>query len=334
MKISFFEVSELEKNEILPKLKKNKINFFKETLTVKNVKSVKDSEIISIFVYSVITKEILNFLPKLKLIVTRSTGFDHIDLNECKKRGISVCNVPTYGENTVAEHTFALILDLSRNIHKSFMKILNDDLSSQGLKGFDLKGKTLGVVGTGNIGSHVVRIGKGFEMNVLAFDPKKNTKLAKELKFKYVPLENLLKNSDIVTLHVPLNSKTKHLINKKTINLMKNNSILINTSRGEIVDTDSLLLALEKNKLAGAGLDVIEGEKIIKEEKELLHLSDKEQSRNLKQVIESYMILHNEKVIFTPHIAFYSSEALERILSTTIENIINFIKKKPKNLVK
>lgn len=334
MKISFFEVSELEKNEILPKLKKNKINFFKETLTVKNVKSVKDSEIISIFVYSVITKEILNFLPKLKLIVTRSTGFDHIDLNECKKRGISVCNVPTYGENTVAEHTFALILDLSRNIHKSFMKILNDDLSSQGLKGFDLKGKTLGVVGTGNIGSHVVRIGKGFEMNVLAFDPKKNTKLAKELKFKYVSLENLLKNSDIVTLHVPLNSKTKHLINKKTINLMKNNSILINTSRGEIVDTDSLLLALEKNKLAGAGLDVIEGEKIIKEEKELLHISEKEQSRNLKQVIESYMILHNEKVIFTPHIAFYSSEALERILSTTIENIINFIKKKPKNLVK
>lgn len=334
MNITFFEENNVEETEIRKALKGNKLKFSNEPLSKSNFKIAKDSEVVVIFINSTVDKAILKLLPKLKLIVTRSTGFDHIDLKECKKKKILVSNIPTYGENTVAEHAFALLLDLSRNIHKSFMRISENNFSIEGLKGFDLRGKTIGVVGVGNIGEHVIRIAKGFEMNVLAFDMKKSLKLQRKLKFKYVSLENLLKNSDIVTLHVPLNKKTKHLINKKTIKLMKPNSILINTSRGEIVDTDSLFLALEKEKIRGAGLDVIEGEKMIKEEKELLHLSNEHHYKKLKEAIDCYTILHNEKVIFTPHIAFYSSEALQRIRETTIENIKSFIENNPKNLVK
>lgn len=337
MNISFFEITKKEKKEISSKLKNIKINrliFSKETLSKDNLNLAKNSEILCIFIYSNINKTILDKLPNLKMIITRSMGYDHIDLKECKKKGIVVCNVPEYGENTVAEHTFALILDLSRNIHKAYLKILGNNFSVSNLKGFDLKGKTLGVIGAGHIGSKVIRIARGFEMEVLVCDHHKNPKLQKELKFKYANLENLLRNSDIVTIHVTLNPTTKHLINKKTINFMKKGSILINTSRGEVVDTKALLLALEKNQLAGAGLDVIEGEKQIKEEKELLHESEVEHGEKLKSLMNSYKIIHNEKVIFTPHIAFYSVESLERILNTTIENIKCFINKKPKCVVK
>ncbi len=140
-----------------------------------------------------------------------STGFDHIDLAECRKRKIKVANVPYYGENTVAEHTFALILSLSRNIHRAYIRALRGDHSIEGLKGFDLKGKTLGVIGAGHIGLHVIRIAKSFGMNVLAYDTRENRFLAEVLDFQYVPLEFLLKKSDIITLHVPYNKNTHHL---------------------------------------------------------------------------------------------------------------------------
>ena len=334
MKIYFFESKEVDQKKVEKYLKGNELVFIEEPLSVKNISIAKDAEVIAIFIYSKINKQILSKLPKLKFITTQSTGYDHIDLKECKKRKIVVSNVPTYGENTVAEHTFALILDLSRNIHKAVRRISEDNFSIGGLEGFDLKGKTIGVIGAGNIGQHVIRIANGFEMKVLVYEPKRSLSLAKKLKFKYTTLENLLKNSDIVTLHVPLVSGTKNMINRKTLKLMKPNSILINTSRGGVVNTKDLLSALDSNKIHGAGLDVIQGEKTIKEEKELLHKTGKEHTKKLKEVIDAYMILHNEKVIFTPHIAFYSKEALERIMDTTIENVNSFIKGKPINLIK
>ena len=171
----------------------------------------------------------------MKLIATRSTGFDHIDLAECRQRNISVCNVPSYGENTVAEHAFALILSLSRHLYQAFVKRLTNDFSLEGLRGFDLKEKTLGVVGTGRIGLHVIRIGKGFGMNVMAFDVNRNQLLAEVLGFTYVPLEQLLKESQIVTLHVLYNEHTHHLINSDKFRLMRKGSILINTARGAVV---------------------------------------------------------------------------------------------------
>ena len=271
MKIAFFEIKDWEKNYLRKRLKNHSIVFFKESLSLKNVQNVKDFDIVSVFIYSKIGREIIQKLPRLRLIVTRSTGFDHIGLRECKKRKITVCNVPFYGENTVAEHTFALILSLSRNIHKSYLRTTREDYSIEGLKGFDLKGKTLGVVGAGHIGLNVVKIAKGFGMRVLVYDINENQFLAEILGFDYVPLKELLKKSDIISLHVPYNKNTHHLINKKTIKLIKRGAFLINTARGGVVDTEALIEALDKKILAGVGLDVLEGEKLIKEEKQLLY---------------------------------------------------------------
>jgi len=319
MKIAFFEVKPWEKEYLKEKLKKHKLIFFETPLDENNVHMIQGVNAISIFIYSKLDKKILEKLPKLKLITTRSTGFDHIDVKECKKRKIKVENVPFYGENTVAEHTFGLILNLSRYIHKSYVRTLRDDFSIEGLTGFDLKDKTIGVVGGGHIGMHVVRIAKGFEMNVLVYDVKKDSKLSKRLGFKYVSLGMLLKNSDIISLHCPYNKHTHHLINKKNIKLIKKGAILINTSRGGVIDTDALLFALEKKILGGAGLDVIEGEELIKEEKQLLH-----ETGNIakwKTIVRDHKIFRMENVVFTPHNAFNSKEALYRILDTTIENI-------------
>lgn len=332
MEIAFFEVNDTDKRELSQKFKGRNVKFYKEILSSQNVSKAKTAQIISIFIYSKINKDILSKLPNLKLIATRSTGYDHIDLKECKKRGIKVCNVPAYGANTVAEHAFALILDLSRNVRKAYLRAMGDDFDIQGLKGFDLKGKTMGVVGVGNIGKNSIKIANGFGMNVIASDPHHNKALARKLKFKYASFKDLLKKSDIVTLHVPLIPSTKHLMNKKTIAFMKPNALLINTSRGGVVDTNALLHALEKNKLGGAGLDVIEGEKEIKEELELLR-DEGEHVKKLKDIMESLDLLRNDKVVFTPHIAFYSTGALGRLLDTSIDNIKSFIKGKPKCLV-
>ena len=332
MKITFFETQNWEKAILKKKLKKHSLKFYKEPLTLDNVKEAKDSEIISVFIYSKINKDILKKLPKLKLITTRSTGFDHIDLKECKKRNINVCNVPFYGENTVAEHTFALILSLSRNIHKAYNRTIREDYTIKGLKGFDLKGKTLGVIGAGHIGLHVIRIARAFGMNVLAYDIHQDSFLSEILEFKYVPLKELLEKSDIITLHTPNTKSTYHLINKKTIKSIKRGALLINTARGTVVDTSALIEALDKGILSGAGLDVLEGEKLIKEEKQLLYEDDKIDI--LKKIVKDHILLSKDNVVFTPHIAFYSQEALERILNTTIQNIIDFMSKTPCNIIK
>ena len=324
MHVSFFEVQDWEGELIRKNLKSPTI--YKETLTPINAKKAKNSEIISVFIYSKISKQVLQELPKLKLIITRSTGFDHIDLVECKKRKVKVCYIPSYGENTVAEHTFALILALSRKIHKSYIRTLKNDFTIEGLEGFDLKGKTLGVVGAGKIGKHVIRIARGFEMNVLVNDRHVDEFLATELNFKYVSFNELLKKSDIVTLHIPYSKENHFLINKKNISLFKEGSILINTSRGLLVDTEALLLGLKKKILSGVGIDVIEDEKFIKEEKELLHEKNKREA--IKNFLEDHELIRNENVVFTPHIAFYSREALERIIEKTIGEIKSFEKGK------
>lgn len=332
MKITFFELKTWEKDVFTEKIKEHKLSFINKPLNTRNVSKIKDAEIICVFVFSKVTKEIINKLPKLKYIATMSTGFDHIDLEECKKRGIKVSNVPTYGSNTVAEHTFALILSLSRKIQNCVEKTRRSDFSLTNTLGFDLKDKTLGVIGTGNIGQHSIRIAKGFEMKVLAFDIKKDTKLAKELGFKYVSFENLLKNSDIVTLHCPYNKHTHHLINKDNIFKMKKGAYLINTARGGLIDTNTLIKALNKKHLAGAGIDVLEEECFIKEEKELLYKEIKSRC-DLRTALAGHILCDMENVIVTPHSAFHSKEALLRILNTTIDNIKAFNKKRHINKV-
>lgn len=330
MRIAFFEVKDWEEEYLKNRLSGHLLKFSDEKLSLENAQQIKDSDAVSVFIYSKIHERIIREIPNLKLITTRSTGFDHIDIETCKKQGITVCNVPSYGENTVAEHAFALILSISRGVCRTCPRF-EHNFSIEGLMGFDLKGKTIGVVGAGQIGLHVIRIAKGFDMNVLAYDMRPNKILSEVMGFEYTSLEDLLSRSDIITLHVPYNKYTHHLLNRDKFNLVKRGAILINTARGSIVDTEALIEALDKGILSGAGLDVIEGEELIKEEKQLLY--DPKNLEALSNLVKDHILLSKDNVVFTPHIAFYSKEALERILETTVENISAFASGKPQNTV-
>lgn len=339
IKIAFFETEDWEKEYLENHLKNFDIIFFKDKINSLNLKKIKDVNILSTFIYSKIDKKVLNSLKNLKYITTRSTGFDHIDLKSCKRKNILVSNVPTYGENTVAEHTFALILTLSRKIYPAVERVKRGDFSLDNLTGFDLKNKTLGVIGVGHIGKNVIKIAKGFQMKILAYDVVENKKLAKKMGFRFVSFEDLLKNSDIVTLHVPYNKKTHHLINIKNLKLFKKGAILINTSRGGICDATTLVKGIKENIFSGLGLDVLEEESFIKEERELLSsifrkkTNLKSSYESLKTALENHMLINQENVIITPHNAFNSQESLTKISETTVKNIKSFIKGKPINLV-
>ncbi|MEK6857224.1 MAG: NAD(P)-dependent oxidoreductase, partial [Nanoarchaeota archaeon] len=260
-------------------------------------------------------------------------GFDHINLKDCNKRKILVSNVPAYGDNTVAEHAFALILAISRRIVESVERTRKGSFSFEGLRGFDLKGKTIGVIGTGRIGRCVVQMAKGFGMNVLATDKFPNKEFAKQMNFKYVPLNNLLSNSDVITLHAPYSKETHHLINMNNVKKIKKGAVLINTARGGLVETHALLYALDNEILIAAGLDVLEEECEIKEEKQLLS-KIYQRSCNIATLLEEHMLLEHDNVLITPHNAFNSKEAIQRILDTTLENVKGFVNKKAVNLVK
>ncbi len=293
-----------------------------------------EAVILSTFINSRVTRGGLEVLPRLKLVTTRSTGFDHIDIEEAAKRGILVTNVPNYGENTVAEHTFALIISLSRNLRRAYYKTQQGDFSLDGLMGFDLKGKTLGVMGTGRIGLHVIHMARGFGMEVLAFDVKQDQFMADVLGFRYAPFDAVLAASDILSLHVPYNKATHHLINLQNISKIKRGAILINTARGGLVETAALVQALDQGIISGAGLDVLEGEEFILDERRLIDSAENKESwAKVQLALKSHILLNRDNVIFTPHIAFYSKEAVLRILETTAENIKNFLAGNPQNVV-
>jgi len=291
------------------------------------------AEALSIFITTHIGAKELDQFPKLKMIATRSTGFDHIDLAETTKRGITVSTVPFYGANTVAEFAFALILSLSRKTYDAYERVHeNGSFSQEGLRGFDLSGKTIGIVGTGHIGIHAVEIANGFSMNVLAFDAYPNEELSKKYGFTYVPLDELLNKSDIVTLHVPYNPHTHHLINMENIHSFKKGAYLINTARGAVVETDALVSALKNDILAGAGIDVLEEEGDMQDEERLFSIVHPREEE-LKTVLENHYLIEHPRVIVTGHIAFDTQEAIERILNTTAENLSAFATGKPKNIV-
>lgn len=336
-KIVFFEIESWEKEYIKVeltrrKLKKISLEFFEKPLTVRKTNQIKGTEILVVFIYSEIDQKILGKLPKLKLISTMSTGYDHINLKACKNLGIKVANVPFYGESTVAEHTFCLILALTRKLPASIDRVRRGDFTLKNLRGFDLKGKTIGIVGLGHIGSQVAKIANGFGMKVIYSDVKKDLKIAKKFKTKYVGMDYLLKNSDIITIHAPYNPSTHHLINKNNIKKIKKGAYFINTARGGLVETEALILALKKGILTGVGLDVLEEECFIKEEKELITRPFQKKC-DLRTVLQNHVLLNHPKVVITPHNAFNSQEALIRILDTTLKNVLNFIDGKPSNLV-
>jgi D-lactate dehydrogenase len=254
MKISFVSAGSSDESFFKDGLRDHDLEF---VASMSDVSS--EAEVLSPFIYDHVNLGFLEGHPALRLVCTRSAGWDHIDLELCRRRGVTVANVPAYGANTVAEHTFALILSLSRRLREAGLAV-PDRSSVEALRGFDLKGKTIGVIGTGRIGSHVIRLANGFGMRVLACDTFPNAHLADLLGFEYTALEDLLPQAQIITLHCPLRPDTFHLLNRDRLSRCVPGVLIINTARGSLIDTEALIAALEAGHVGGAGLDVLEGE--------------------------------------------------------------------------
>ncbi|MBU2532823.1 MAG: hydroxyacid dehydrogenase [Alphaproteobacteria bacterium] len=270
MKIVIFEVEDWERETFERLGEAHELAFERHRLNAERAEKHKDAEIISSFIYSDLSRVVLEEFDNLKLNATRSTGFDHIDMDWCEANDVTIANVPNYGENTVAEHAFALLLAISHNLVEAVDRTRRGNFSQVGLQGFDLAGRTFGVIGTGNIGRNAARIAKGFAMEVVAFDVEPDQEAAREIDFDYVSMNELLARSDVVSLHVPGNERTRNLISTDEFETMKDGSVLINTARGTVVDTTALLKALAGGKLRAAGLDVLPEEPVVREEAELL----------------------------------------------------------------
>jgi D-lactate dehydrogenase len=332
MKVVVFEAEDRERSAFDRLRPAHEVVFVTDPLKPSNVKEHADADVVSTFIYSELGLNVIEQLPKLKLIATRSTGYEHIDIKECSRRGLAVCNVPTYGANTVAEHVFALLLAISHRLPEAIERAQRGHFSPFGLQGFDIAGKVLGVVGTGGIGRHVVKIAKGFEMDVAAFDVKPDAKLADTLGFRFVSFDELLAGADIITLHVPSLPQTHHLLNAEAFARMKIGVVVINTSRGDLIETGALIQALTSGKVAAAGLDVLPDEPMIREEAELIHsIFNKE--HDLRNLVATHVLLRMRNVVITPHSAFNTREAVDRIVETSAANIAAFLAGNPQNIV-
>lgn len=279
-----------------------------------------NAEIISVFTGSRLTSKVLFKFNNLKLILTRSVGFSHIDMDYCKENHIIVANTPHYGDYTVAEFAFGLLLNLVRNISYAENQLKIGDMYPETF-GMELMGKTLGVVGTGAIGEKVVKIAKGFSMNVICYDLKYNIDLEKKYDVKYSDLDTLCKLSDVISLHAPLTSNTYHMIDTEKISLMKENAVIVNTARGELIDTEALYNALLDRKIRGAALDVLEFEDTISSKRPGENLNLK----NLRTSLINTKLLNLPNIVATPHVAYDTKEAVNRILEMTLCNINEYL---------
>ena len=347
VKISFVETESIEQEFFRAELSEMHVVEFVDSLE----EVAGDVEILSIFIHSEVTPEFLAAHPGLRLIVTRSTGYDHIAMGEANARGVTVCRVPSYGENTVAEHSFALLLALSRRLRESLAAFAGRHFSYQELRGFDLMGKTFGIIGTGRIGLHAARIARGFQMEVLAYDVKTQPLVAATLDFEYVAFEELLRRADVISLYIPLVAGTRNLINRKTLAQCKRGVVLINTARGALVDSQALLEAMESGQVGGAGLDVLEDERLLQQDSERIigqeiidHVQQSdspeeeplprgERVEELRNLVRESKLIARPDVIFTPHSAFNSTEAVARIDQQTVKNIRQYLAGTPVNLV-
>lgn len=308
--------------------------------------SPEDAEVLSVFIGERIDARFLDLHPALRLIATRSTGCDHVDLSACRERGVLVAHVAGYGENTVAEHTFALMLALSRRMRESTEAALSGNYSHEDLRGRDLRGRTLGVVGAGRVGLHVIRIALAFGMEVLACDSNPQRLYTEILHFRYTSFEEILRRSDIITLHVPINESTFHLLNRETLAMCRPGVLILNTARGGLIDSQALLEALDSGQVAGAGLDVLEEESVFRGGAAQLgqQIADRVRSgraegdrialpdhrrHEIARFLSSNALLRRPEVVFTPHNAYNSDEARAFINRLTAENIEAWLAGKP-----
>jgi D-lactate dehydrogenase len=288
--------------------------FHEFRLSAETAETARGTQAVCVFVNDRVDRPCLQTLAKLgvRLVALRCAGFNNVDLHAAKSFNLPVTRVPAYSPHAVAEHTVGLLLTLNRRIHTAFNRVREHNFALNGLVGFDLFGKTVGVIGTGRIGKITAQIFRGFETSVLAYDPFPAPDWAAQCGVKYVDLPTLLSSSDIVTLHVPLTPETSHLLREETFALMKRGAFLINTSRGKLVDTRALIQALKRGQVGGVALDVYEEEEGIFFEDHSSHmLMDDELSR----------LLTFPNVLITAHQAFLTREALREIARVTAENI-------------
>lgn len=286
--------------------------FFDNKLNSDTVSMAACCDAVCAFVNDTIDRNVIDSLEKygVKLIALRCAGYNNVDVKYAKGR-VTVVRVPDYSPSAVAEHSMALLLLLNRKLHRAYIRTRDHNFSLDGLTGFDLNGKTVGIIGTGKIGRCFARICGGFGMNILGYDPNPS----KEFAGKYVELEQLFKESDIISLHCPLTKSNRYLINSETIEKMKDSVYIINTSRGMLIDTSALALGLKSGKIAGAGLDVYE-------EETSLFFEDYSDEIISDDLLTSLIAMPN--VIVTSHQAFLTREALSSIAGTTMENLNDF----------
>jgi D-lactate dehydrogenase len=316
MKVVVFSAKPYDRRFLAAAGGAHELHYLDARLTLDTVPLARDAEAVCVFVNDQVDRPVLAALKQhgIKLVALRSAGFNHVDLVAAQELGVAIARVPSYSPEAIAEHTLALILSLNRNIHRAYARVREGNFALEGLLGFGLKGKTVGIIGTGRIGMAVARIMKGFGCHILAFDHVTDWELA-DLDGAYVPLEQLFAVSDIITIHCPLTPRTKHLITERTIRRMKPGVMLINTSRGAIIDTRAVVAGLKSGKIGYLGLDVYE------EEGDLFFedLSDK-----LLQDDIFARLLTFPNVLITGHQAFFTAEAMTSIATTTMSNITSF----------
>ena len=272
-----------------------------------------DAEAVSCFIHTYFTREVIDKLPKLKLLCTRSVGYDHLDVNACKDRKITVCNVPDYGSHVIAEHVFALLLSTLRHVPEGDSKVEGGAFDYHGLRGMALRGKAIGIVGTGKIGRRVAEIAHGFGMEILAVDQCRTLEIVQKLGVQYVSRDQLLNRSDIITLHVPDTKETEHMIDAAAFAQMKDGVVLVNTARGSLIDSHALLDALKNGKVAYALLDVLEHEQNFEEDKALIK---------------------HPHVVTTPHVAFYADDSMRNMYTDSFQSIEQWMQgKDPEHVI-
>lgn len=318
--ILFFDTHKFEKE--FYSVSDLNIVFFDFQLNEDSVKNIPESKVICCFVNDHLNRAVLTELKnkKVELICLRCAGFNQVDLIAAKELGMQITRVPEYSPYAVAEHAVGLLLNLVRKIHRSFLRVHEFNFSLDGLVGFDIHGKTIGVIGTGKIGQKFIHIMKGFGTTILAVDPSPNQELTKEGFCNYTTLDELLKKSDIISLHTPLTPDTKHILDCKAFEKMKPSAIIINTSRGGLIDSKALIQALKKKRIAGAGLDVYE-------EEENFFFKDLSGEVISDDTLARLITFPN--VLITSHQGFLTQEALKNIAQVTINNINSFANGNP-----
>lgn len=291
--------------------------YYTSRLNERSIRMIEGAHAVCVFVNDELDTSLLARLAKMQipLVALRCAGFNNVDITAAAHHGITVVRVPEYSPWAIAEYTLGLLLTMNRHIHRAFNRVRENNFSLDGLLGFDLHGKTVGIIGTGKIGRCFARILQGFGVQILAYDPFPNNTAAQELKMNYVPLDRLLAESDIISLHCPLTPLNKYMIRAETLGKMKDGVVILNTSRGKLIDTEDLIEALKSRKVSHAGLDVYEEETDYFYEDRSNHgIEDDNLAR----------LMTFPNVIVSSHQAFFTREALRNIAETTLENIRDF----------